>query len=231
VYFKEQSISPIKVQPFELRYQANDILSINVSALDVEAALPFNLFTSSPNITNNLNINGQLTQQTFLLDEMGEIIFPVLGRLKIGGMSRMEAIDFLEQKLQAYLKNPLVNIRLTNFRISVLGEVNRPGTYTIANEQVSLPEALALAGDLSINGKRANLLIIREESGILTKSYIDLGSNALFNSPYYFLKPNDVLYVEPNVSKVRSSTDALQYTSISLSMVTALTTIIAILLR
>ena len=231
VYFQGESTAQAKVQAFELHYQANDLLSINVSALDMDAAQPFNLFVSSPNTTNNLSLNGQLNQQTYLVDNSGEINFPVLGKLALGGMSRKEAIAFLENKLQAYIKDPMVTLKLTNFKISILGEVNKPGTYTITNEQVSLPQALALAGDLSITGKRANLLLLREEGGLLTKNYIDLRSDALFNSPYYFLKPNDVLYVEPNASKVRSSTDALRYTSISLSVITTLTTIASILLR
>jgi len=231
VYFQGESTDQTKVQPFELRYQANDLLSINVSALDMDAARPFNLFVSSPNIANNLRLNGQLNQQTYLVDNSGEINYPVLGKLTLGGLSRKEAIAFLENKLQIYIKEPIVTLRLTNFKISVLGEVNKPGTYTIANEQVSLPQALALAGDLSITGRRANLLLIRDEGGLLTKNYIDLRSDALFNSPYYFLKPNDVLYIEPNASKVRSSTDALRYTSISLSVITTLTTIASILLR
>ena len=122
-------------------------------------------------------------------------------------------------------------MRLTNFKISVLGEVNKPGTYTIENEQINLPQAIALAGDLSIKGKRTNLLLLREEGGVLTKNFIDLRSDTFFNSPYYFLKRNDVLYVEPNASKVRSSTDALSYTNISLSVIIILTNLVNILLR
>ena len=179
VYFQGESAVQAKIQAFELRYQANDLLSINVSALDMVAAQPFNLFVSSPNTSNNLRLNGQPYQQTYLVDNSGEINFPVLGKLPLGGMSRKEAIGFLEHKLQAYIKEPMVTLRLTNFKISVLGEVNRPGTYTIANEQVSLPQALALAGDLSITGKRVNLLLLREEGGLLTKNYIDLRSDAL----------------------------------------------------
>ena len=231
VYFQGDHIAYSKAQPFELRYQTNDLLSINVSAKDMVAARPFNMFVSSPNNTNTLNLTGQLQQQPYLINEEGDINFPVLGKLTLSGLSRKEATVFLENKLKTYLKDPLVTIRLTNFRISVLGEVNNPGTYNIDDERVSLPQALALAGDLSINGKRGNLLLLREENGLLTKNYIDLRSDELFNSKYYFLKSNDVLYIEPNASKVRSSTDALRYTSISLSVITTLTTIASIILR
>ena len=229
IYFQGESTS--RLNPFELRYQTNDLLSINVTALDMDAARPFNLYVSSPSYLENLNITGQLKQQTYLIDEKGEINFPVLGKLKVLGLSREEATSFLEKELSAYLKDPVVTLRLTNFRISVLGEVNMPGTYTITNERVSLLEALALSGDLTITGRRSDLLILREESGELTKNYIDLTSNDLFNSPYFYLKPNDIIYVQPNKSKVRSSTDALRFTSISLSLITTLTTILSILTR
>ena len=149
----------------------------------------------------------------------------------MGGLSRDEATELLENKLREYLKDPVVTIRLFNFRISILGEVKLPGTYTIANERVNILEALALAGDLNITGKRSNLLLIREDRGVLTKNYIDLSSDSLFNSPYFYLRPNDVLYIEPNKSKVRSSTDVLRFTSIGLSLITTLTTILSILLR
>lgn len=231
VYFQGESIEQITVQPFELRYQPNDLLSINVSALDMQAVRPFNLFVSTPNTMNNLSITAGQQLQTYLVDDKGEINFPVLGKLSIGGLSRKEAIALLENKLQAYIKDPMVTLRLINFKISVLGEVNNPGTFTIANEQVSLPEAIALAGDLSINGKRANLLLIREEAGVITKKYIDLRSDAVFNSSHYYLKPNDVLYVEPDSSKIRSSSDSMRYTSLGLSVISTLMTILSIILR
>lgn len=231
VYFQGEPNSKEKVTPLELRYQANDLLSINVSARDLDAARPFNLFVSSPNSSRELTISGQQQLQTYLVDEMGQINFPVLGKLSLGGLSRNEAIALLENKLKDYIKDPIVTLRLTNFKISVLGEVNKPGTYTIENEQISLPQAIALAGDLSIKGKRTNLLLLREEGGVLTKNFIDLRGDTFFNSPYYFLRPNDVLYVEPNASKVRSSTDVLQYTSISLSIIIILTNLANILLQ
>ena len=231
VYFQDENEPSENNTKFELRYQANDLISINVTSLDIEAARPFNLFVSSPNTLNNLNVTGQVRQQTYLVDQNGEINFPVLGKLKFAGLSRAEATNLVENKLADYLKNPVVTIRLTNFRISVLGEVNKPGTYTINNERVSLLEALSLAGDLSITGKRSNLLLIREVDGHIVKRHIDLRDTSVLNSSNFYLKPNDVLYVEPNASRVRSSTDALRFTSISLSVITTITTILSILLR
>ena len=231
VYFQGEIEPKANLMPFELYYQPNDLLSINITALDMDAARPFNLFVSTPQTLNNLNLTGQLLQQTYLVDEDGYITFPILGKLNVGGLSRKEATNLLVNKLKDYLNDPVVTIRLTNFRISVLGEVNKPGIYTISNDRISVPEALALAGDLSINGKRGNILLIREEENFLTKTYIDLRSDTLLNSPNYYLKPNDVIYVEPNVAKVRSSTDALRFTSIGLSLITTLTTIMSFILQ
>ena len=231
VYFQSDHTSKSNIKEFKLRYRPNDLLSINVTALDMDAARPFNLFVSSPNTVKNLGVNGQIQQQTYLVDEKGEINFPVLGKLNIGGLSRDEATSLLEKKLKTYIKDPVVTIRITNFRVSIIGEVNLPGIYSITNERVSILEAIALAGDLSITGKRQNVLLIREENGVLTKNYIDLTSDALFNSPNFYLNPNDVLYVEPNKSKVRSSTDAIRFTGISLSIITTITTILSILIR
>ena len=138
VYFQGEPSSKEKIQTKELCYQANDLLSINVTALNMDAARPFNLFVSSPSVLSNLGVTGQLLQQTYLVDEKGEINFPVLGKLTLGGMSREDATDLLENKLKDYITDPVVTIRLTNFRISVLGEVNLPGVYTITNERVRI---------------------------------------------------------------------------------------------
>ena len=231
VYFQAEPSLKASQIPFELRYQPNDLLSINITAFDMDAARPFNLYVSSPSEMNNLSLTGQVRQQTYLVDESGEINFPVLGKLKIAGLSRAEATKLLEGKLKDYIKDPVVTLRITNFRVSVLGEVNRPGTYTIANERVSILEAIALAGDLTIYGERNNVLLLRDEKGVVSKSYIDLRNNDLFDSPLFYLKSNDVIYVEPNPSKVRSSTDALRFTSISLSLITTITTILSIITR
>ena len=231
VYFQDDPTKIRKVEVFKLRYQPNDLLSINVTALDMDATQPFNLFVADPSVINNLSVTSQVRQQPYLVDENGQINFPVLGRLTVSGLSRDDLTELLESKLKTFIKDPVVTIRLTNFRVSILGEVKLPGTYTITNERVSILEALALAGDLNITGKRSNLLLIREENGVLTKKYINLGSDDVLNSPFFYLKPNDVLYVEPNKSKVRSSTDALRFTSISLSVITTLTTILSIMLR
>jgi polysaccharide biosynthesis/export protein len=215
---------PVK---YELKYKPDDLLTISVSALDLDAVRPFNLY-----IANGSSIEANITSQLqpLLVDVEGNIDFPVIGRISIAGLTRNEATRLIIDKLRPYVIDPIVNIRLINFKISVLGEVRSPGSFTIQNERVTLPEALSLANDLRIQGQRANVMVIREVNGRVTKNYIDLRTNALFSSPYYYLQQNDVVYVEPNNAKIKSSTYN-QYTSITISALSTLISIYAILFR
>jgi len=140
----------------------------------------------------------------YLVDADGNINFPVLGKLKVAGVTTQQLGDQITQQLTTYLVEPIVNVRLTNFKITVMGEVKLPGTYTVPNERITLIEALGLAGDLTIQAKRSPILLIREKNGKREFITVDLTNKALFNSPYYYLAQNDVLYVEPNKAKVNS---------------------------
>ena len=212
-----------------MTYKPDDLITISVSALDMDAVRPFNLYVAAFRGTAG-GITSTPSLQTYLIDATGNIDFPVIGTVPIGGLSRKEATRLVTDKLLPYIKDPIVNIRITNFKISVLGEVNAPGTFNIPNERVTLPEALGLARDLSILGIRANILIIREVDGKITKNYIDLRTNALFSSPFYFLQQNDVVYVEPNKSRIKSSR-INPNTGIILSAVSILISLLAILTR
>ena len=185
----------VKVEP---KIQQGDILSINISALDAEAALPFNLFEAG----NTTSVSKPIT---YLVNSDGEINFPVLGKLKVEGFTNKEITSHLTEALAVYIKNPIVNIRLTNFKVTVLGEVKSPGTYPVPNERISILEAIGLAGDLTIQGKRKNVMLVREQSGKRTFVEIDLTSREILNSPYFYLAQNDVLVVEPNKTKINSS--------------------------
>lgn len=145
--------------------------------------------------------------QKYLVDNDGSIDFPVLGRIKVSGLTKKEVEAYLRGRLSLYLKDePLVNVRMVNYKISVIGEVARPNTYTITNEKVNILEALALAGDLTIYGKRKNVKLMREsETGERGVYVVDLTDRNLINSPYFYLQQNDVLYVEPNRTKMRNS--------------------------
>lgn len=194
------------VASYEVKIQPDDLLMIIVSAEDPEIAIPFNLMSvTMPNTANLQAVTGQQTNQSYLVDRFGNIEFPILGKLQVGGLSRTEVLQLLKEKIEIYIKNPIINLRIMNFKISLQGEVNIPGTYTIASERVTLIEALSMAKDLTIYGKRGNILIIREINGVKSYNRVDITKADFINSPFYYLAQNDVVYVEPNNVKVNAS--------------------------
>jgi len=226
VYFQdklpENSIE--NISKYEIKIQPGDLLFINVSAIDTKATLPFNLYESG------MVTSGNPKPLLYLVDVDGEINFPVLGNLKISGLTIKQMSTMLTKKLTNYIKNPIVNIRLKNFKVTILGEVKKPGTYTIANERISILEAIGLAGDLNIQAKRSKVTLVREQGGKRTQTTYDLTSKELFNSPYFYLAQNDVVYVAPNKAKINSSVVGPN-TSIIFSSISTLISIIAILTR
>ena len=208
-----------------LEIKPNDLLVISVAAENVESVQPFNLpVIGMPSTGDATRVGGQPQLQTYLVNNEGEIQFPVLGTLDVAGLTRRQLSELLEEKISKYVQNPIVNTRIANFQVTVLGEVNQPGTFSIPDEYLSLNKALGFAGDLTIYGKRKNVLIIREtEEGKIYK-YVDLTDASLLNSPYYYLQQNDVVYVEPTTSKRQSRSllgTATQYLSIA-SVITSL---------
>lgn len=205
---------------------SKDLLTISVSCSDPEAALPFNLVVPiSQTGINSANLVSQPTLQNYLVNNQGEIAFPVLGVLKVGGMTTQETSDMIVGKLERYLKErPIVTVRLVNYKISVIGEVSRPGVYMVSNEQVNVFEAVAMAGDLTIYGKRDNVRIIRTENGKQRLIAVNLNDENIIYSPNFYLQQNDIVYVEPNKAKkqganIGSSTNLLvSITSILISL-------------
>ena len=199
VYFQNSKNfeTMVDTDTFTPRFKVNDIVSIYVSTFDPEASKPFNLIKST-------GTAGQLID--YLIDIDGNIDFPVLGKIKLLGLTVEEAKELIKKKLsEGYLKDPIVNIRIQNFRISVLGAVNSPGSKVISGERVTLLEAIALAGDLSIQGRRDNILVIRDFNGTKTYTRVNLTNKEVFNSPVYYLTQNDVVYVEPNNAAISSA--------------------------
>ena len=192
---------------YDARIKPKDLLTITVNTFDKEASLPFNLVypTGSANVVNGTS--NETAIQKYLVDNEGYIDFPVLGKIKVADLTKNEVESSIKEKLKPYLKEtPVVIVRMVNYKISVIGEVNRPNTYTITNEKVNVLEALALAGDLTIYGKRDNVKLMRESSdGKRVVITLDLTDKNLINSPYFYLQQNDVLYVEPNKTKMRNS--------------------------
>lgn len=201
VYFQNAASfeTLVDTDDFSPKFKVDDLVSIHVSTLDSEASAPFNLIIGAQ--------DGRMRaeQIDYLVDKEGEIEFPVIGKIKIAGLSPEEVRILLNQKLTDYLKDPIINIRLKNFTITILGEVKNPGTYPVNGERITIFEALGLAGDLTIKGIRKNVLVIRDFDGTKVYNRIDLTKKEAMKSPVYYLTQNDVVYVEPNQSAVTSS--------------------------
>ncbi|WP_374166333.1 polysaccharide biosynthesis/export family protein [Arcticibacter sp. MXS-1] len=228
------------VQAFTPKIQPDDILSVYVNSLNPAASSFFNPYSNGVNVQpEDANLLGttysastatraaQNITPGFRVDEKGMIEIPLVGRLKVAGLTTSQARDTIRVLLKPFLKEPTVNVRFLNFKISVMGEVARPSTYLIPNERITLPEALTMAGDLTIFGKRENVMIMRETNGVKEFATVDLTRRDLFSSPYYYLHPNDVIYVEP--SRGRSAQTDRSFANIS--MIFSGLSIIAILIQ
>ncbi len=171
----------------------DDILSVKIYSLDIESSAPYNL--------------ASITDVGYLVDNSGKITLPVLGLITVIDKSTEELELFLTNKLitQGHLKNPTVVVRLLNSKITVLGEVNTPGTYNFTEKNITLLQVIGLAGDLTINGRRNDIMLIRQENDEKKIIHIDLTSTDWFSSPYYYIKPNDVIIVNPNEAKIKSA--------------------------
>lgn len=225
VYFQDASQFETLVDDntFSTKFKVDDLVSIHISTLDPEASAPFNLFRGA----EEGGIRAE--QVNYLVDKNGEIDFPVIGKIKIEGLSPSETRDLLRDRLKDYLKDPIINIRIRNFTVTVLGAVNRPGTYPVNGEQITIMEALGLAGDINIKGRRDNIMVIRDFDGTKVYNRINLNQKDALKSPVYYLTQNDVVYVEPNKSgKSQSSLD--QRASIAISIVSILITSTVVLL-
>jgi len=214
VYFKDVKdsiyVSPeaINLTPFnDLVIQPNDILQVTVQTLDPQnSAMTGAQSTSTFNVQSTSSmVGGGSTVQGFLVDKNGDIELPLVGKIKVGGMTTREAREAIRGKAAVYYKDPVVNVRFVNFNISVIGEVNRPAQYTVPNEKATILDAIAMAGDLSIYGKRENVLLIREEDGKKNAIRFNLKSADIFNNPYFYLRQGDVIYVEPNKAKAAAN--------------------------
>jgi len=197
----------------EARVAIGDFLSIVVSGLDPMAAAPFNLpvaVTSNPGETR---VQGMGVLQPYVVDFNGNINFPVLGEIHLAGLTRTQAVERIQQKLEPFLRDAIVTLQFLHFQVNVSGEVARPGTFVIRNERVTILEALAMAGDMTIFGKRNNVLVIRENNGELEFARLNLNSDEIFTSPFYYLQQNDMVYVEPNAMRAVASVNIPLYLS------------------
>lgn len=216
---------PIIIKP-------NDVLSITVTSLNAEASAPFNLQNS--NVSRTTTVTGGNTEAGgYLVNPDGTVELPILGTVQAAGFTKEQLRDnitnlILSKKL---LVDPIVDIRYLNYEVTVLGEVARPTVIPVPNEKISLLKALGLAGDLTIYGKRDNVLLIREENGKKITRHIDLNSPDFFNSPYYYLQPNDVIYVQPNATKAATAGRSQQYLPIIFSALTVVAIVLDRIIR
>jgi polysaccharide export outer membrane protein len=231
IYFQNDEINQMKVSnSYKTIIKPDDLLQITITALDAEAVKPFNLGMVSFAATSN-SAMGMQQQLNYLVDTKGEIDFPVFGRLKIGGLSRDELIALLKSKLEPdYVLNPNINVTITNYKVTVLGDVRMPGSYNIPNERITILEAIGLAGDLNISGQRNNVVVQREEDGKKIQYSVDLLSKELFTSPVYYLQQNDVVYIKPNYARIQSAS-ANSNTNLFISITGLVITMVALLIR
>ena len=193
---------------FSKGIQPNDLLNIYVESESPEVTLQFNQETNKIAYANGSVINPGSTAVTgYLVNQDGEIIFPVLGKIKVAGMTHDSLAHMLEKRLvnEGHILDATVTIKLMNFKVSILGDVVKPGVIQATGERLTIFEALSMVGDLTIYGQRTNVTVIREENGVRTIGELDLTSKDIFNSPYYYLHQNDVVYVEPNKKRKRDA--------------------------
>lgn len=194
---------------YDAKIMPKDMLTITVSTTDPAAAAPFNL-----SVGNTVGASGQLSNGAgnlpgYLVDNDGNINFPVIGHMHVQGMTKSQCQDMIREKLLPYMaatENPIVTVRMSSYRVTVTGEVNRPGVIPVSTEKMSIVEALAQAGDLTVYGKRDNIMLIREdETGQKKMVRLNMNDANLINSPYYYLQQNDIIYVQPNSVKAKNA--------------------------
>src|SRR5215217_81328 len=215
IYFNvtRDSVTQAIIGNPEVVIQKNDLLSITVNSLSSEDAKLYNMPNTVAGSGSNAIPGG------YLVDDAGNIQFPMLGTLKAAGLTKMQLQQDITSRLieKKLLLDPIVSIRNLNYKVTVLGEVLHPTVVNVPSEKINLLEALGYAGDLTIYAKRSNVLLIREENNQRSFKVIDLNSADIFSSPYFYLKPNDIIYVEPNKTKVSSNSFAREWLPIILS--------------
>lgn len=243
-YFKDVPETPGSVKYVDLPafvppvVRPDDIININVQTLDPQANMILNqgnLPVQSGVTTLNPNApaaNNQQAVSGYLVDKDGFVYMPYIGNIQVGGLTTSAIHDTVLNRMSLYFKNPVVNVRFANFKVTVLGEVRQPATFSIPNEKPTVVDALGLAGDITIYGKHNNVLLMRNANGKKEITRLNLDSSNVVNSPYFYLKPNDVLYVEPSESRVASTnqfrTRDIAVLSAGLSLITV---VVARLLR
>ncbi len=230
------SLTPEQLEQMNQTYMSkiipDDLLTITVTAWDPTVVTPFNppVYAYSSEGETSIELSQQL--QTYLVDKEGFIVFPVIGKVKAAGLSKQELAESLRKEIAHYVKDAMVNVQIVNYKIYVIGEVARPGSLTVRNDRITIVDAIAQVGDLTINANRKNILIMRDNEGKKEFARVDMTQPDIFASPYFYLRQNDVIYVEPNDAKKRNAkySQAQQFNisvfSTILTTVSVITTVI-----
>lgn len=228
VYFSnlsELAKQQISVAESEVKIQQADRLSISVNSLNTESN---ELFTK---ITEKTNTEESRSGQSYRVDQQGMITLPIVGSIKIEGLTIENAQKLITQSLSQFIKSPIVEMQLLNFKVTVIGEVNQPASFTVTGTQLNLLEALGMAGDMTVYGKRENVLVIREVNGIRNMVRLNLNKKEVFQSPYFHLKQNDIVYVEPDKSKEKEYSPNNRALPIITACISAVAVLLTALIR
>lgn len=193
-----------QVTSYENKLQQDDVLRITVSSKNMETVAPYNA-TIGIAANSGMQAMGQARLLDYLVNSDGSIIFPQLGKIKVAGLTRLEAQSLIQSKLREFVTDAEVDLRIVNFKFTILGEVNRPGTFTTSDNRMTLIQALGMAGDLTIYGKRDSILIIRDTNGVQTSARINITNSDFIYSEYYYLNQNDTIIVDPNKAQVQAA--------------------------
>lgn len=233
VYF--QNIDDVELKPMSSEFEAvikkDDRLTIVVSGPDKTVTAPYNLTLSELSTgSGGYSNNPEQSTLSYLVDVNGNIDFPILGKIHVEGMTRSQLVDYLTAEIGKDVQNPVVYVSFKNYKITVLGEVKTPGTYTIDSEKINILQALGRAGDLSLNAERDGILLIREVNGEQKHYKIDLKDAHLLDSPYFYLQQNDIIVVPPSPTRVASATTATGIWSVLLSSVTTALAVVSMII-
>jgi polysaccharide export outer membrane protein len=206
----------------------DDLLTITVTGWDPTVATPFNPPAWAYASQGEVEVANSSQLHTYLVDNDGNITFPVIGKVQAAGLSKQELSTYLQKELSRYLKNALVNIQIVNYKVVVMGEIARPGAINVRNDRITILDAIGQSGDLTINANRKNILVIRDNRGEKEFGRVDITDPAIFASPYFYLKQNDLVYIEPNKPKQRNY-NVTQSQTFTVSIVSTLLTTVSVI--
>jgi polysaccharide export outer membrane protein len=224
-------------QNYTSRICPDDLLTITVTGWDPTVATPFNPPAWAYAPQGAAEINNSMQLHTYLVDNEGNITFPVIGKVQAAGLSKQELASRLQNEISRYLKSALVNVQIVNYKVVIMGEIARPGALNVRNDRITILDAIGQSGDLTINANRKNILIIRDNNGKKEFGRVDITKPSIFASPYYYLKQNDLVYIEPNKPKQRnynvtqSQTFTISIVSTLLTTVSVITTVLVAILN